>query len=32
MQQGRTRKVVVILVLFAIAIAFYVASFFLMSG
>lgn len=32
MQAGRTRKRAVILVLFAVAVAFYVASFFLVSG
>jgi hypothetical protein len=31
-QQGRTRRRVVILTLFAIAIAFYAGSFFLMGG
>jgi uncharacterized membrane protein YwzB len=32
MKQGKARKAVVILVLFAIAIAFYVGSFFVMTG
>ncbi len=32
MQAGKTRKMIVILVLFAIAIAFYAGSFFMMGG